>query len=179
MAYEQLKNKLIIGDVDVVDLIDQITSASILAIYPVGSIYISGDQTFDPNVSFGGTWEKIENRFLLGSGTRSVGAIGGEENVTLNINQIPSHNHGSRGSMNITGNFGYGNINKLGQYWTDGCFSATSDITTGYGGNHYNIPTINFDASRNWTGTGASAGGGQSHNNMPPYQVVSMWKRIA
>lgn len=177
MAYEQLKNKLIIGDVDIVDLIDQITSASILAIYPVGSIYISGDQTFDPNVSFGGTWEKIENRFLLGSGTRSVGAIGGEENVTLTVSQIPSHNHGA------------GTLNSWAQWSTTG-YSRDSMFTSGAVSHEYTarkssdgqnsvagILTLNTKNSQ--SGVSSSTGGNTSHNNMPPHQVVNIWKRTA
>ncbi len=37
-------------------------------VYPVGSIYMSVNDT-NPATIFGGTWEKIEGRFLLGSGT--------------------------------------------------------------------------------------------------------------
>ena len=32
---------------------------TILDIYPVGSVYISLSATFDPNTSFGGTWERF------------------------------------------------------------------------------------------------------------------------
>ena len=34
-------------------------------IYPVGSLYWTGNQNFDPNVSFGGTWVQIKDRFVL------------------------------------------------------------------------------------------------------------------
>ena len=39
-------------------------------VYPVGSIYMSVNNT-SPATLFGGTWEKIQGRFLLGSGTTS------------------------------------------------------------------------------------------------------------
>lgn len=52
-------------------------------IYPVGSIYISVN-TVNPSVLFGGTWEPIQDRFLLGTGsTYSAGSTGGETNHTL------------------------------------------------------------------------------------------------
>lgn len=52
-------------------------------IYPVGSIYISVNDVH-PSVLFGGTWEQIQDRFLLGTGsTYSAGSTGGETNHTL------------------------------------------------------------------------------------------------
>ncbi len=41
------------------------------AIFPVGSIYVSNDDAFDPNVTFGGTWVRVDSgRFLeAGDGT--------------------------------------------------------------------------------------------------------------
>ena len=35
-----------------------------------------------------------------------------------------------------------------------------------------------FDASRSWTGATSAVGGSASHNNMPPYLAINMWKRI-
>lgn len=37
---------------------------------------------------------------------------------------------------------------------------------------------LGFDASRNWTGSTSSVGGNASHNNMPPYIALYIWKRI-
>lgn len=54
---------------------------------------------------------------------------------------------------------------------------------------NHNIPKYNWEVT---TGTGASGhynnaetqetsstGGGQEHNNMPPYQVVALWQRVS
>ena len=73
----------------VTDLID--------TIYPVGSIYMSVSNT-SPSILFGGTWEQIQDKFLLASGS---------------------------------------------------------------------------------TYSNGSTGGGQAHNNMPPYLAVNVWKRTA
>ena len=61
-------------------------------IYPIGSIYISANNT-NPHDLFGGTWEQLRDRFLLGCGTKENGTVGGEENHTLTVAEMPSHNH--------------------------------------------------------------------------------------
>lgn len=62
-------------------------------IYPVGSIYLSVNSV-DPSTLFGGTWEKIKDTFLLSSGdTYSIGSTGGNSSTTLEIANLPSHNH--------------------------------------------------------------------------------------
>lgn len=70
-----------------------IIKAAKLAAWPVGSIYMSMQAT-SPATLFGGTWEQMENRFLLGAGSGYVaGATGGEAEHTLTVNEMPSHYH--------------------------------------------------------------------------------------
>lgn len=73
--------------------------------YPVGSIYETTNNDFNPNNTWGGTWVKIEDKFLLASSSsHASGSTGGAENQlytpagtieshTLTVNEIPSHNH--------------------------------------------------------------------------------------
>lgn len=64
-------------------------------IYPVGSIYMSVNDT-DPARLFGGAWERIKERFLLGAGnTHTAGSTGGEFEHKLTLNEMPKHNHGA------------------------------------------------------------------------------------
>lgn len=64
------------------------------SIYPVGSIYLSVSAT-DPGTLFGGTWQRIQDRFLLCAGTSyAAGSTGGEATHTLTLNEMPSHTHG-------------------------------------------------------------------------------------
>lgn len=50
----------------------------------------------------------LRNRFLVGAGSSySLGNTGGANTVTLNINQIPSHNHRVIGHSGHTGGNGY------------------------------------------------------------------------
>ena len=135
-------------------------------IYPVGSFYISAKST-NPATLFGGTWEQIQGRFLLGrSSSYPVGSIGGEATHTLTESEMPSHNgHLSSG---ISGGAPYGKGNYKG--------FLNSSTMTAYGddGRGWNVYAGNeiHPASE-------AVGGGQAHNNMPPYLSVYIWKRTA
>lgn len=62
-------------------------------VYPVGSIYMSVNAT-DPGKLFGGTWQRIKERFLLGTGdTHGAGSTGGEFEHTLTVEEMPKHSH--------------------------------------------------------------------------------------
>lgn len=61
--------------------------------YPVGSIYLSVS-SINPGTLFGGTWEEIQGKFLLGRSTaHAAGSSGGAETVILTSEQIPAHTH--------------------------------------------------------------------------------------
>ena len=65
-------------------------------IYPVGSIYMSmtDDTVAKVKEKFGGTWEKIENRFLLAQGSSyAINTTGGSATTTLAVGNLPSHTH--------------------------------------------------------------------------------------
>lgn len=116
--------------------------------YPVGAIYLSVTDV-NPAALFGGTWARIGGRFLLGADdTYAAGSTGGEAAHTLTVDEMPKHNHE------------IDNLNASG--------SATPFMTVqaqdkrGFGGN---VQTM-------------YAGGDGSHNNMPPYLAVFMWKRV-
>lgn len=125
-------------------------------IYPIGSIYMSVNST-NPHDLFGGTWEQLRDRFLLGCGTKENGSIGGEENHTLSVSELPSHRHTGLDIDNVY-IFGWDNGTRPGTDFMrqlNQGNSTSNRITTGY------------------------TGGGGSHNNMPPYLAVYMWKRIS
>ena len=137
-------------------------------IYPVGSIYMSINST-SPKVLFGGTWERIIGRFLFGCGdsTYTVGTTGGEYNHKLTEAEMPSHKgHLSAGIQNGVpmgkGNY-EGYLNK--------------SVMNDYPGGNYR--GWNVYAGNEMHPASESVGGGQSHNNMPPYLSVYIWKRTA
>lgn len=150
-------------------------------VYPIGSIYMSVSAT-SPATLFGGTWESLGGRFLIGQdGTYTAGSTGGEASHTLTLAEAPAHTH-TRGTMNITGYFimdpskGYIRVcTASGAFYSSGS-GARADGGSSEGS--YPIQA-NFDASRTWSGETDSKGGGSAHNNMPPYLAVYMWKRTA
>lgn len=136
------------------------TNTALLS-YPVGSIYQSISST-SPASLFGGVWEQIMDRFLLADGsTYTAGATGGAATVTLTTNQIPSHNHYFKDGTHTF---------LWGQKWT-----VYIDAQAHGGGS----PSNNLCTQQNTHVNTQNTGGGQSHNNMPPYLVVYIWKRIS
>lgn len=120
-------------------------------VYPVGAIYISVSPA-NPSTLFGGTWERIQDTFLLAAGsTYAAGATGGEAEHTLIEAEMPAHSHDvySGWSENTGGSdaFRYQTWANQGKGWHSGFISTV--------------------------------GSGQAHNNMPPYLVVYMWQRTA
>lgn len=155
------------GDVQV-DGALQVGGKSLLdMVYPVGSIYLSVSGT-DPKTLFGGTWARLEDVFLLAAGAKhAAGSTGGEESHRLTASEMPSHNgHLSAG---IAGAAPYGKGNYEGYLNVS---AMTAYVGGGYRG--WNVYSGNemHPASE-------AAGGGQPHNNMPPYLAVYTWKRTA
>lgn len=131
-------------------------------IYPVGSIYISVNST-NPEVLFGGTWEQIQGRFLLGmSSSYPVGSTGGSKDAV-----VVAHTHNP---ANEAGYYGF--ITNSKKAFTIGDMGSQSGS-----GRYYPYSTASFDISRNTT-TGSTGVSG-TDKNMPPYLAVAMWKRTA
>ena len=59
----------------------------------IGSYYWTAEPK-NPEKYFGGKWQKIEGKFLYAAdNNRKVDTIGGQEKVTLSINEMPQHSH--------------------------------------------------------------------------------------
>ena len=128
-------------------------------IFHIGYVIESFNESFNPNEIFTWqVWEKVEGVFLLGSnGTYAVGDTGGEATHTLTVAEMPSHNHKLSSGKSVPY---YGTTTSDGKKlsW------VTSSSQWGYSNSN------NFQQN---------TGGGSAHNNMPPYQVVNIWKRTA
>ena len=139
--------------------IDNIKTLLLDFIYPVGSIYMNFINV-NPQDKFGGAWQRLKDKFLLGVGDDyAENTTGGQPTVTLTTNQMPSHGHIVEIAYSQTG----------GQTGTDGWIIKDNSFEE-------IIDTDSF-LYRNVTNV-SSTGGGQAHENMPPYQTVYMWRRI-
>ena len=141
-----------------------LTRAYLDRVYPVGSVYINVNNT-NPSSFIGGTWERIKDRFLLSAGdTYSAGTTGGEARVKLTAEQMPKHSH----VMSVGLNDG----------WSEAMVHSGDNKGSATGCAIHVNSTVRKEGNGYYT-YGQTSGGDQSHNNMPPYLTVYMWKRIA
>lgn len=115
-------------------------------IYPVGSIYWSGNST-NPGTLFGGTWTQIKDRFVLACGDtyKTVSATGGESSVTLSVDNMPSHNHSFTPSGSISNTTATGTVSSH----THGLNNHTHSLSGNTGGMSANSKGT-FVASTRW-----------------------------
>ena len=163
---------------------------TMLAVYPVGSIYMSTNPT-NPGSLFGGTWEALdEGRVLIGAGAAyPPGSTGGEATHTLTTNEMPSHTHS--GSTSSAGShYHYAFNNDIGSPYNYVTSSqvANKGAQGGSTAERYTITGSSSSASVGKTDSDGShshsmnlnnTGGGAAHNNMQPYLSVYMWTRTA
>ena len=135
--------------------------------FPVGGVYISIASTNPSSIWAGTTWEQFaKGRTLVGLDTsdsnfNTSGQTGGEKTHTLTTNELPAHGHGMAHTHSYTGpNTGS---------WKVGTGKAHTWCTSAGG-------KTSGAASKTTTD---NAGGGAAHNNLQPYIVVYMWKRVS
>lgn len=157
---------------------------TINAVYPVGSIYMSVIST-NPSTLFGGTWERLEGRFLIGAGKNMTtntnaafgslgvgepdfinGERGGQYYHKLGIDEIPGHHHDTNNWVLVVNKNAVNIDTDLGGQPIVGVRSTNI------------VPNLRATKNDDGNATG-NTGGGQAHSNMPPYLAVYMWKRTA
>lgn len=128
--------------------------------YRIGDFLESTNPNNPGDDGYIGTWE------LYGKGKvtvcidtndndfNTIGKTSGEKEHTLTIDEMPNHNHGV--------------FNKND--------SGPQNVTNGYAAQLGDSPPFKTYAA---TLNVSYAGGGQGHNNMPPYIVIYRWRRIA
>ena len=138
-------------------------------IYPVGSIYMSVNNT-NPGLLIGGSWEE------WGKGCVPVGVdendtdfstvekTGGEKKHTLTKSEVPN----ATGAITFHGS----GSNGTSVQGTEGVFSNGTSIN----GYSYNAKTGAWSVGKVNLDLGF---GGGSHNNIQPYITCYMWKRVA
>lgn len=139
-------------------------------IYPVGSVYISFNDKADPSVLFGGTWERINNRFLWAADAGGImGEMGGEKNHTLTAKELPKITFGlvMRGTQYADAPLGR-------PYGSDDVTTANRHLDSTPSA----VPISDSVSAKQWDMIW-EFGEGLAHNNMPPFIQVAMWKRTA
>ena len=143
--------------------------------FPIGYVYISVDST-NPGTIFGGKWEQIKDRFLIGcGGSYSAGSTGG--NKTHNHTSA-SHSHGSGGMTACIGSpsgnsfgLGFTAVNPSGPNSTYSVGGNTASAS-GHPGRSHNTMIVGTTESTTPGNTGSSS-------NIPPYIAVYIWKRVS
>lgn len=121
----------------------------------------------------------LRDRFIVGAGNEySVSDTGGEKTHTLTVDELPSHthtftgiahNHSFSGSVSIsavtsvstdTRNFNYNSPSTKGVTSVTASKSSSNGTVSGTTGN------------ATATGTNSDIGGGQAHENRPPYYAL-------
>jgi microcystin-dependent protein len=103
----------------------------------------------------------LKARFAVGCDSGNFpysypGSTGGAETVALAVNQLPAHTHTARASSNQANQRGPG-----GNTWAQEAMGQDAV---------YSSASPNVDMAY---GTIANAGGGQAHQNIPPYLVLN------
>jgi microcystin-dependent protein len=160
-----------------------------LSLMPIGYIYMSVVSTSPATLFGGGTWTRIgQGRVLVGQDPAqtefdTAEETGGEKTHTLSVNEMPTHGHTidhnhAAFTTASDGNHTHVLTRKSGSGTGTGVVrgnnTAAADGTTEAGGTHTH--TANVPA---YTGTAGATGSGVAHNNLQPYLVVYMWKRVA
>lgn len=158
-----------------------VTAVRPIDAWPVGSLFMTFDNTNPASLLGGGTWVQIKGRYLLAADTGDT--VDGSTTVGAHTKNVPlvSHTHGfttgsagahthgvsgttggagghshTRGSMNITG---YHDSSDDDSSYYGGAFYFSSHSTTHNdqktGGSRNTV--VYFDASRNWTGSTSAA----------------------
>lgn len=157
-------------------------------IYPVGSVYMSINPT-DPSQIFGGTWERIQGRFLWATGS-TPGVSGGSKTTDASTGSTGGPSNNTSGATYLTENqlpVIEGTAVGVATYSSkaNGHFTASKE----------NPNTVSYGSANHWTSLRFKFGGGGSHTHtlsshthslnshthtyMPPYFEVYMWYRTA
>lgn len=160
------------------------SSASPLDAYPVGAIYLSMADT-SPQSLFGGTWQKLEGKFLMFSdSSHKAGSTGGSNDaVTVShthfarmdsagshTHSISGGSHGHSGSTDSAGSHSHSmggdvlrvssSATRCGTTGSNIYWYATQHYNTGSAGSHSHSVSVNTRSSHSHTET---TEGGHTH----------------
>lgn len=161
-------------------------------IHPVNSIYFSVSSD-DPGVLLGGTWERVaEGQFLVGLDSTDTDFDTEEE-----TGGAKDHDHGVSGATATTGDAGATTTSSSGS-GTTGSSGVSAPSSTEEVDNNADDSVVNVASSTHTHGTHDHSIGSHTHSvgdhnhsvsiadftsdsasSLPPYFVLSIWKRTA
>lgn len=155
-------------------------------VYPVGSVYMTSDDNFNPAEVFGGTWHHVTEDVYLKAVMSGGGSTGGATDHVITSSNLPPHVHGMKHTHNVSSK-GYYAIatQKVWQFETFG--GKFSDKSA-----KYKVPMVRTATSSSPSGeqrdcktTGGASitdtGTGSFANAAyhPGYYGVHIWERRA
>ena len=141
--------------------VDDVIATLKLEAHPIGSLYFSSEFT-SPEELFGGTWERIKDRFILAAGESfPLGSVGGSISHSHDINPEKTFARLYR-SENLY--FNWKRIAGVTETWT------SNDAIEAKGAEKR---AITVDG-----GIGVY-GETDNSNNLPPYETYYCWRRIS
>ena len=136
-------------------------------LFPIGFIIEVDSADFNPNTSWGGTWERDKGHIIVSVDEddpdfSTSSKTGGEKEVTLTVGQMPSHQHDMyEVNPSTAGGSWTPQYNNGGDYQVQ--LTGALPIQPGYQGLLGQM----------------RSGGDQPHNNMPPYRTAYRWIKTA
>lgn len=138
----------------------------LLMTMPIGTIIINDNNNFDPFYYYGGKWEKIEDRFLIGASKNTpIKSQGGS--FTHSHGNLDGRNGNLAAAIGATNN----NPNVIG-------YKAANDTNIGALGNATYVVAGTSIGFGGWNHFTAVVGQTASDTTAPPYYAVNFWKRI-
>lgn len=71
-------------------------------VYPVGSVYMTSDDNFNPSEVFGGTWHHVTEDVYLKAVMSGGGSTGGATDHVITSSNLPPHVHGMKHTHNVS-----------------------------------------------------------------------------
>ena len=156
--------------------------------YSVGDFFITRNATFNPASRFGGQWELVKDKFLIGAGGDfTLASTGGEKESLLKVTDLPHHRHATQSVSRSLADYNGGYLILSG----DKMITADDSIPTGsYEGIYvmahdrrvlnrvssasFNVRTVGTESdpfTKSYTQTKV--------NTLPPYVAVYIWVKIS
>ena len=144
----------------------KVKKESILECRPVGSYFLTETED-DPNILFGGGWQKLTGRYVLQCSDDSHKA---GTTVEAGLPDI-------RGNVTLNDHIGINDFSSFVFDGADGCFSASGSgqraIVGAVGDATIDNGTLTFSASK------SNGIYGKSDTVQPPARIVNVWKRVS